>query len=51
MPKEFLEREVINGDKSDLANLKARNKVVGLKLKGNEAKKSNSPFIIDALAA
>jgi hypothetical protein len=51
MPKEFLDREVINGDKSDLANLKARNKVVGLKLKGNEAKKSNSPFIIDALAA
>jgi len=51
MPKEFLGREVINGDKSDLINLKARNKVVGLKLKGNEAKKSNSPFIIDALAA
>ena len=51
MPKEFLDREVINGDKSDLANLKARNKVVGLKLKGNEAKKSNSSFIIDALAA
>ena len=51
MPKEFLDREFINGDKSDLANLKARNKVVGLKLKGNEAKKSNSPFIIDALAA
>lgn len=51
MPKEFLGREVIDGDKSDLKNLQARNKVVGLKLKGNEAKKSNSPFIIDALAA
>ncbi len=51
MPKEFLEREVIDGDKSDLVNLKARNKVVGLKLKGNKAKKSNSPFIIDTLAA
>ena len=51
MPKEFLGREVINGDKSDLINLKARNKIVGLKVKGNEAKKSTSPFIIDALAA
>jgi hypothetical protein len=51
MPKEFLGREVINGDKSDLINLKARNKVVGLKVKGNAAKKSTSPFIIDTLAA
>ena len=49
LPSEFLGREVIDGDKSDLENLKARGKIVGLRLKGNEAKKSNSPFIVDAL--
>jgi len=44
----FMGREIIDGDKSDLENLKAHGKVVGLKIKGNAAtKNSTSPFIVD----
>lgn len=46
-PQMFKGREVIDGDKSDLFNVKQRGKIVGLKLKGNEAQSSNSPFIVD----
>ena len=48
LPGEFLGREVIDGDKSDLFNLKAKNKIVGLKLKGGkEIQSSRSAFIVD----
>ena len=44
----FMGREIIDGDKSDLENLKAHGKIVGLKIKGNAAtKNSTSPFIVD----
>ena len=48
LPSQYLGREVIDGDKSDLENLKARGKIIGLRVKGNEAKRSQSPFIVDA---
>jgi len=48
LPSKFLGRDVIDGDKSDLDNLKARNKIIGLRVKGNEAKQSDSPFIVDS---
>jgi len=48
LPSKFLGRDVIDGDKSDLDNLKARSKIVGLRVKGNEAKQSDSPFIVDS---
>jgi hypothetical protein len=51
LPSAFLGREVIDGDKSDLDNLKALGKIVGLRAKGNLAKQSLSPFIIDSLKA
>ena len=41
-------RKVVDGDKSDIANISARGKIVGLRVKGNDAKKSNSPFIVDS---
>ena len=47
LPDIFLGRRVIDGDKSDLDNLKAFGKIVGLRVKGNEAKHSVSPFIVD----
>ena len=47
LPKSFLDREVIDGDKSDLFNLKATNKIIGLRVKGSEAKQSQSPFIVN----
>lgn len=46
-PKSFLGREVIDGDASDLVNVRALGKVVGLKVKGAGAKRSKSPFFID----
>lgn len=47
-PSQFMGREVIDGDLSDLFNLKARNKIVGLKLKGGkDIQLSQSPFIVD----
>lgn len=48
LPSEFLGREVIDGDKSDLYNLAAHNKIVGLKLKGGIAiQQTKSPFVVD----
>lgn len=48
MPKTFLGKTVIDGDKSDLVNLYSRNKIIGLKLKGGKSiQKSKSPFIVD----
>ena len=45
-PDEFLGREVIDGDKSDLINLfKGDKKIIGLKAKG-DAKKDNTGFVI-----
>ena len=50
LPKTFLGREVIDGDKSDLVNIKAFNKIVGLKLKGGKSIQSiKSPFVIDVV--
>lgn len=46
-PKMFKGREVIDGDKSDLFNVKQHGKIVGLRVKGNDAKDSDSPFIVD----
>ena len=47
LPKTFLGLEVFDGDISDLDNLKQLGKVVGLRVKGNDAKKSDSPFIVN----
>ena len=48
LPKSFLGRPVIDGDKSDLVNLYSGNVVVGLKLKGGKRiQASKSPFIVD----
>ena len=44
-PKTFLDRPVIDGDKSDLTNVKAGKVVVGLVAKG-KARKSDSDFIV-----
>ena len=46
MPKTFLGRKVINGDKNDLRFLDPENCVVGLYAKG-KAKKDQSGFVID----
>ncbi len=47
LPNEFLNRPVINGDKSDLINvLTGDNKIIGLKAKG-PAKTSDSAFIVN----
>ena len=43
----FLGREIIDGDSSDLKNTKAFGKIVGLKLKGNKAKKEKGAFIVE----
>ena len=48
LPTHFMGREVYDGDKSDLDNLEQRGKSIGLRVKGNEAKKSKSPFIVDS---
>ena len=47
LPKTFLGRDVYDGDISDIANLERVDDVIGLRVKGHEAKKSDSPFIID----
>ena len=47
LPQTFLDMPVYDGDVSDIENLYQTNKVIGLRVKGYEAKKSNSPFIID----
>ena len=47
-PSTWLGREVVDGDQSDLFNLRAKNKIVGLKLKGGkDIQQSQSPFIVD----
>ena len=46
--KYFLGREIVDGDASDLKNLRYKNKIVGLKLKGNnKTQKTKSPFVVD----
>jgi hypothetical protein len=47
LPSQFLGRPVYDGDISDIANLEQIDSIIGLRVKGHEAKKSNSPFIID----
>ena len=48
LPKTYLGRPVIDGDKSDLVNLYSGASIVGLKLKGGKAiQASKSPFIVD----
>ena len=47
LPSTFLGRPVYDGDISDIANLEQIDSIIGLRVKGHEAKKSNSPFIID----
>ena len=49
MPDEFLGREVIDGDQSDLWNVHAGKVVVGLKAKG-PAKHDTSGFVVDVNA-
>ena len=48
LPSEWMGREVVDGDISDLDNVKHSGKIIGLRVKGNDAKKSDSPFIIDS---
>ena len=44
----FLNREIIDGDKSDLKNaFNSRNKICGLKLKGNKQKTMIGDFIVE----
>jgi hypothetical protein len=43
----FLGREIVDGDKSDVFNQTQKSKIIGLRLKGNEAKKSKSLFIVE----
>lgn len=47
LPEEFMGREVINGDESDLRFLDPAGVIVGLKAKG-KAKKDTSGFVIDS---
>ena len=48
-PETFMGRRVIDGDISDLDNVFSGNVIVGLRVKGDEAKKDkDSPFIVDA---
>ena len=46
LPAQFLGREVYDGDVSDIENIAQRGKIIGLRVKGHEAKKSRSPFVI-----
>ena len=48
LPAEYMGRAVVDGDKSDIDNLSAKGKIIGLRVKGNDAKKSKSPFIVDS---
>ena len=47
MPDTFMGRRVINGDASDLVNVKAGSVIVGLVAKG-KAKKDEGSFVIDS---
>jgi hypothetical protein len=42
LPSTFLGRDVYDGDISDIANLEQIDSIIGLRVKGHEAKKSNS---------
>ena len=48
MPRMFLDREVVDGDKSDIENLVHKNKIIGLKYKsvGNKIDPRDSLFIV-----
>jgi len=46
LPTHYMGREVIDGDKSDLDNLRSGHVVVGLLAKG-KAKKDTSGFVVD----
>jgi hypothetical protein len=46
LPKKYRGYEVIDGDKSDIRSLDKRGVVVGLRVKGNKARKSNSSFFV-----
>jgi len=50
MPKYYKGRRVIDGDASDLVNVKAGKVVVGLVAKG-KAKKDEGNFVVDNLIA
>ena len=44
----FLGREIVDGDKSDLENLKQNGKILGLRLKGGKAVQAmRSPFVVE----
>ena len=50
MPDVFLGKKVINGDNSDIENLKHKNCIIGLKYKiakGQDVDPANSPFIVN----
>ena len=49
IPSHFMGKEVVNGDASDIDNLKHKNKIVGLKYKsvGNAVDPSISKFIVN----
>lgn len=47
MPEFFMGRRVIDGDASDLVNVKAGSVVIGLKYKGSKGK-ANDDFVVDA---
>ncbi|MGB1305867.1 GP88 family protein, partial [Pseudoalteromonas marina] len=47
LPTHFMGRPVINGDKSDLDNLRSGHSVVGLLAKG-KAKKDTTGFVVDS---
>ena len=49
--KYYLGREIINGDKSDIDNSTAFNKICGLTLKGSKNKKQTGLFIVDPMTA
>jgi hypothetical protein len=47
LPTDFMGRKVIDGDISDLDNLRAGHVVVGLRAKG-KAKKDTTGFVVDS---
>jgi hypothetical protein len=47
-PKTFLNRPVIDGDQSDLDNVRAGKVIVGLKVKGSAIKDHDNKFIVDS---
>ena len=51
MPDEFLGREVINGDESDLVNMESGKVIIGLKYKRTKASNDemlDSDFVINS---